>query len=367
MIQDIPFIKYSSCGNAFIIVDETERPWIREPEKKRFAARAANIFFGLGADGVIFIQPNHPEVIHAIHENFPYWRNPPDLDGAGLVLRMFEPDGSESFSCGNGLLSIANHLFHQYGITRAEIVTEIPTAQPRKVAIGTDPERGVNWVNMGMPERFPEGMVNPDITLGHDTVMDRVPGLDIAGRTDTALNDPQENPAARVKGFLVYTGEPHFVIIADQLSWATGAPHLPSLYIPAIPDHAFHFDLRFHASSRYIRHIGRYLNTEGSVFFPRGVNIDFVRVNGPDSIEYRCFERGVNRETLSCGTGAVACFAAARQLNLIQSDRISVLPHLCRLFNPSAGFIVQKTDTGCHLFGEPRIVSRGLLCHQPLD
>jgi len=51
--------------------------------------------------------------------------------------------------------------------------------------------------------------------------------------------------------------------------------------------------------------IGKYVRFH-KAFEPNGTNVDFVEVMGPRLIRVRTYERGVESETLACGTGAVA-------------------------------------------------------------
>lgn len=359
--KEIPIIKYTSYGNNFVILDETQKPILTESEKSRFAYQATNINYGIGSDNFLIMQSCRPEILKGINNVRHYWEDLPDAMSADYIFRMFEPDGEEAFSCGNGLMSIAAYLFKQYGAESARIMTEIPTPRPRVVSIGTDLEEQTNWANMGYPRKIPDEIAHPSLKKSIHNDIDLVENITIDNfRKTDGMRFFTNESSLSASGYLVYTGEPHFVIFADSgFSLKDLGNHCFVSYSKKNPFIKY-AEKRTSFSSDFVDFIGNYFAREYVDLFPAGININFVRIiDESKTLEYRCFERGINHETLACGTGALASAYVAKELEMVKTNQISVWPHRCRWDDPDAEIRIEECESGWLIYGNPRMLFEG--------
>lgn len=67
-----------------------------------------------------------------------------------------------------------------------------------------------------------------------------------------------------------------------------------------------------------VHNLGRAIRYHAD-FAPKGTNANFIQIAGPDALRVRTYERGVEGETLACGTGMVACGLTAGKRGLVQT------------------------------------------------
>jgi diaminopimelate epimerase len=138
-----------------------------------------------------------------------------------------------------------------------------------------------------------------------------------------------ELPGEMTAGFAV-SGVPHTAIVVDDVrGWERE---------------------RFVETARAIRF--------DPLFGPEGTNVNIVSVNSAESLIYRTYERGVEDETLACGTGALGVSVIAAHMGLVSS------PVTCET---SGGDILETvfelTEDGakrCALTGPAKIAFRGV-------
>jgi len=255
------FTKMHGIGNDFVMVNAFSEP-MDESAVPELARRVCDRKFGVGSDGLILAAPGRDE---------------------RLAMRMWNPDGSESEMCGNGVRCFANFVRDE-GLTDA---TSIPVETGAGRLVLDVLADGHVRVDMGGARltRGEIGMSGPP----EETFVDRP--LEIDGR--------------EWRGTAVSMGNPHVVMFVDDVAAIDLATLGPKF--------------------------------ENHPLFPKRVNAHFVQVTGPSHIVQRTWERGAGI-TLACGTGACAC-AVASVLNRKTGRNV-------RVTLPGGDLLVDYTEKG---------------------
>lgn len=131
------------------------------------------------------------------------------------------------------------------------------------------------------------------------------------------------------RGFLLRVGVPHFV-----LPWPESLARAPVSALGA--------GLRHHPE-----------------LIPEGANIDFVRFTDRHHLEIRTFERGVEGETLACGTGVVAAVVTGLAVGRLALPVTALTQSGCELL------LADEVDTEgrsrISLAGDARLLAQGEL------
>jgi len=178
-------------------------------------------------------------------------------DSGDLRMRILQPDGSEAEMCGNGIRCLAKYAYDK-GYVRESCTVETP-AGAIAVAMAYRDDEFSATITM-TPPRFDRKDIP---ATGNGEYRERIGDYDV---------------------YAANTGVPHAVILVDAVDAV-------DMDVAAPP-------IRRHPS------------------FPNGANVNFVERTGEGAIRIRTFERGVEEETLSCGTGATASAAIVHRLGL---------------------------------------------------
>ncbi len=251
------FWKMHGAGNDFVLTDggDPAHAGRSDAEWSALAERVCDRHFGVGADGLI--------VVLASEE-------------ADRRMRMFNPDGSESEMCGNGIRCLVKFVLDQDDDLRARGTLSVDTLAGVLDAVATPGEDGTVGrvqVSMGEPHFAPED-------LGA-----------LVEQAAPVLGLPLEAAGTEQSVTLVSMGNPHAVAFIDTPVDAFELERIG----PAIEHHPV---------------------------FANRTNFEVVRVRDEGAIDMRVWERGAG-ETLACGSGACAAAVASR-LHGFVGDRVDV-------------------------------------------
>jgi diaminopimelate epimerase len=194
----------------------------------------------------------------------------PETDGAHFRMRYRNADGSLGTMCGNGARCLARFA-HRAGIEGR------PEGDGVRLEFDSDAGRYSVWV----AERSEE-----NVTL----FIPEARGF--AAVTLADVDEPRQVCS-------IWTGTEHAVLFVDDVA------------------------------AEDVAGLGGRIRHDGALA-PVGANVDFVEVvdrgdaGRPARVRARTFEKGVEEETLACGTGAVASALAARLDGRLDADRVAV-------------------------------------------
>ena len=324
----IPFFKMHVCGNHFVFVDELGREPLPDDFASFLARRITDPYTGVGADGLIRLGGDLPS------------------EGSVVSMRLLEPDGVESLSCGNGLLCAGHYMACHYGIRNLVFQTQIPTGNP--VAVASGETGGRRWIRMPAPAPLPSFLFCPEAWPALSPKNGKLE-FHLHSLLNAFSKDNTVESKLYFKASPIFTGEPHLVVHVSDLE----PQRLGTLLFSRKPGQKPSLG---DAGSYLVYRMGKQVMRQYPGLFPHGVNLMVARVSPEgDKVFYRSFERGNLRETLACGTGALACAAV-----LGRGKSVTVIPEMARRHLGATGYTVIRSKKEWHLYGDPEILWEGV-------
>jgi len=242
------FLKMEGAGNDFIVLDDRGDSWSRTPPE-RWAMLCARRL-GVGADGVLLLQTD------------------PESD---FRMRYYNADGHEAEMCGNGARCLAWAAAMEFGLGHdLDPQTPLPPGWEMPAEVG----RAQVW---RLAFAAHDGLHHA-VGWGHQVAV----SLGEPDGLQPCTLEPQAQGGRALEGLKVRFGVPHFVTRVPDPDMVDVAGLGPGL--------------RRHPA-----------------LAPDGANISWL-ASEPDeegAFRLRTYERGVEAETLACGTGAASAALAA--------------------------------------------------------
>ena len=172
------FYKLQGAGNDFVLLDALAQP-LPEHDFASLARRLCDRRFGVGADGLLVVEPSHE---------------------ADYRMRILNADGSEATMCGNGIRCFARYLWEY----------RCPDAASLAIETGA----GVRRVHRLHADRFQVEMGTP--TIASSPPVSPSPNELGEGEYAAPLSH-SVGEGLGVRATFVHTGAPHLVLFVDSV------------------------------------------------------------------------------------------------------------------------------------------------------
>ena len=168
------FTKMHGCGNDYLYVNGfTEQV----KDKPTFVRKASDRHFGVGGDGVIFINPS---------------------DVADFEMEMYNADGTRAEMCGNGIRCVAKFVYDK-GLTDKTSISIVSAGAVKYIDLFVEDGKAKSVkVNMGSPELIPEKI---PVLSDKDKVVDEA--INVCGK--------------EYRMTCVSMGNPHAIVFMDDV------------------------------------------------------------------------------------------------------------------------------------------------------
>lgn len=170
------FTKLQGCGNDYVYVDGS-RENILQQEKPELVRKLSDRHFGIGGDGVIFINPSKE---------------------ADFEMEMYNADGTRAEMCGNGIRCVAKFVYDK-GLTDKTCITVISGGKVKTLDLTVKEEKvALVKVNMGAPELTAEN-------------------VPVISQKEQVVNEPITVQGKEFRMTCISVGNPHAVVFLDDV------------------------------------------------------------------------------------------------------------------------------------------------------
>ena len=170
------FTKMQGCGNDYVYVNGfTEK--LSQEEKPQIVRKLSDRHFGIGGDGVIFINPS---------------------EVADFEMEMYNADGSRAEMCGNGIRCVAKYVYDK-GLTDKKKISIVSAGKIKHLCLTIQDKKVILVkVNMGEPQ-----------FLARE--------IPVISENERVLDEPITVQGKEYRMTCVSMGNPHAVVFVDDV------------------------------------------------------------------------------------------------------------------------------------------------------